>query len=197
MTMSDFVTKLASKGHLTPEQIERIGKNVHEFIKAAEANPSLMKEAVEKLAFGWPEMKATAGKIGPPLLTGMALTTAMGVGSGIAHDLYGEIKHGLTKARHYKNMMDKNPQLKNYPAQTVHDAFSTLHKFNPEYASDPMVAGTFVRNAAERERIDVSEIHGLVKARSDSAKARQSGRLFDVSKGPSPFLMNPENPLDH
>jgi hypothetical protein len=190
--MSDFVEKLAASGHLTPEQVERIGSNVHDFLKAAEQDPALMKEAMEKLALiegfqqGVKRMYHSIGesaeKLAPHLLTGMALTTAMGVGTGLAHDMYSGIKNSITKARDYKNMMDNNPDLKQHPAKTIQMAFDTLHKFNPEYASDPLVAGTWVRNAAGRERIDLAEVHGLVKSRSDASKARQQDRWIDPQR---------------
>jgi hypothetical protein len=175
--MSTIVEKLAASGHLTPKQIERIGTSVAEFLSAVDSDPSLMKEAMEKLSF-LEEVKEYAPKVLYPL----ALSAAIGGGATIAHDVYSDIKHSVMKARNYKRMLEANPQLKDIPPEQVQAAFNTLHKFNPEYASDPMVAGAFIKTTAGLERMGIGDIHGLVKARSDMVSTRNASRIFNPQK---------------
>ena len=89
-------------------------------------------------------------------------------------DLYEAVKRGLTKGHHYKNMLEENPDLRGKAkAPFVRRHFNTLHKFNPEYASDPNVAGSYIRQNLTLESDDISAIHSLVRARRDIQGARQ------------------------
>jgi hypothetical protein len=188
--MSDVINKLAEAGHLTPEQIDRIGENVHELVKAAKDDPALLEAYLEKTA-GIGDFASSVGKYmqqaAPAIVGGTLLTAGIAAGTGVLGQAYDSIKNSVTKARSYKDMLDKNPQLANYNAEAVQGAFNTLHRFNPEYAGDPLVAGTFVRNAAEQERVDVQQIHGLLQARERSMKIQQGGRSIspqDMVKQP-------------
>ena len=68
-------------------------------------------------------------------------------------------------------------------ARMVQRHFDTLHKFNPEYASDPMVAGTYVQSSLDYARPNIETLNNVVKARADlqrSGRGMESGR--DVLK---------------
>lgn len=176
--MSEVIEKLAEAGYLTPEQVEEIGKNVSEFLKEAKANPALMKETIEKL--GGTFWRKFTGAF-PSALAHVAAGGLIGAGAVAGSRVLEDVKHGLMKSRRYKMMMDENPHLKRFPSRSVQKAFETLHRFNPEYASDPNVAGTFVRNAVEQDRIDVANVNALVSGRSGLVHARQQGRLLTPS----------------
>lgn len=167
--MSQIVEKLASGGHLTEEQVERIGETVHEFMKEAQENPELMRESLEKLGFGETMMShPIAGRVlkGLALGAGSALGVA-GVGAGIT--AIQDLKRDLEKARYYKTMLEHNPELKGQgvDSKMVQRHFNTLYKFNPEYATDPMVAGTYVVNSLEMARPNLDMINNMVRARKD------------------------------
>jgi len=174
--MSDIVEKLAAGGHLTEEQVERIGETVQEFMKEAAASPELMKESLEKLGF-------TPGIMSHPIASRMLKGMAIGGGSalGVAGVHAGvsalqDLKRDLEKARHYKAMLETNPELKarGVDSKMVQRHFNTLHKFNPEYASDPMVAGTYVSNSLEMARPNLDMINNMVRARKDMVSSQGS-----------------------
>jgi hypothetical protein len=77
-------------------------------------------------------------------------------------------------------MLRENPDLQKHPmgAKAVQGVFSTLHRFNPEFAGDPLVAGTFVRNhleSADPKRIDIGTLTNLVSARKNLGDVRGKG----------------------
>lgn len=79
---------------------------------------------------------------------GVAGAALAGIAYSLAGDMYESAKRGLTKSRDFKSMLQENPDLKSLPSKSVQRAFSVLHRFNPEFASDPVVAGSFVRRSA-------------------------------------------------
>lgn len=178
-----IIEKLASEGHLTEEQIERIGKSVAEFKEALDSDPALMKEAVDKLAFKFPTwVKPGATRVGfkqqaighamdvAPMAAGAgALGAALGLTQRAAGAGVGAAKGSIQKSVNYKKMIEENPDLREADPNVTQKAFNTLHKFNPDYASDPMVAGTFVKNVVDQERIDIGTVNSLVQARKNLA----------------------------
>lgn len=172
--MSQVTEKLAATGNLSAEQVEKIGETVHEFLKEAQANPELMSETLEKLGFGGEMMSH-------PMMSRVLKGLAIGGGSalGVAGVNAGvtalqDLKGDLKKAQHYKEMLKNNPDLqaRGVDSKMVQKHFNTLHKFNPEYATDPMVAGTYVSNSLEMARPNLDTINNMVRARKDIADVR-------------------------
>ena len=189
----NLLEKLASEGKLTPEQVERIGRNVAEFKKAAEEDPKFRAEAKEKLAgfFDHINWKATAGT--------MAAAAGIQAGSNVINDVYQNVKGSVAKARNYKDMINANPELSRMNSREVQRHFSTLHKFNPDYASDPNVAGQYIQDSIQMERTPLEQVNALVKSRSDMAKARQSeqqGGMFDTSAMPAGLIQTKPDASD-
>ena len=62
-----------------------------------------------------------------------------------------------------------------WSAKSVQSAFSTLHRFNPDFASDPMVAGSFVRRQAQFQggEFDANTLSSLVSARSNLSNMKK------------------------
>ena len=173
--MSSVIEKLASSGYLTSQQTEKVGSAVSQFVSALKNDPALLKEA--KWQFG--EQFGRSLKTAVPLVAAGALvSTGLEAGMGLTREAIGKVRDTAMKSRRYKEMIKANPALSDYPAPKVQMAFDTLHRFNPTYASDPLVAGTFVRNAVEQERIDIQQINSMLKARSDLARARESESPF-------------------
>jgi hypothetical protein len=110
-----------------------------------------------------------------------ALGAGLAVGAGIAHslagDIYDSLKRGITKGRNYQAMMSANRDLGEHPAEKVHQVFGTLHTFNPEFAGDPHVAGSFVRQqltlAGEHGQVDLHSLTNLVAARKNITDTRK------------------------
>lgn len=181
--MSRIVEQMAASGQLDADAVARVGKNVAEFVKLARANPSFHKDALVKLAApipGWQQ----AG-------TAMAIGAGMQLAMSAAGDIYGSIKGSIDKGRNYKKMLDDNPDLgKQQVATQVQKAFSTLHKFNPQYASDPTVAGEFVRNTLDMERVDLNQVNALTQARKNivDATRRTPSRAKDTMDYGTAFM---------
>jgi len=177
------IEKLASEGNLTEEEVERIGRSVADFMDAVRKDPSLRKEAMEKLAIGLPSflrdpslrqgfMQKAMGHawdIAPMAAGAAVLGGAFGLARKIGETGVGAARDKIEKARAYKTMIEENPHLQNVDPSVSQKAFNTLYRFNPQYAADPLVAGTFVRNVADQERLDIGTVNSLVQARRNLA----------------------------
>jgi len=109
---------------------------------------------------------------------GVGATIATSIAINLAGDAYDALRRGLTKGRNYKKMIQANPDLKGMPSQHTMRAFSTLHRFNPEFSGDPYVAGSWVRNqveqaAGERGQINLGELTGLISSRQHLTNIRK------------------------
>lgn len=164
------------------------------FEKIAEANP----QAAEFLLAAGPEIKdspfndeiiedldgifkqASWGQFGGALGLGVASAVGAGIATSLAGDAMDAVKRGITKTRNYRGMLRENPDLQKHPmgAKAVQGVFSTLHRFNPEFAGDPLVAGTFVRNhlnSATGTSIDLGSLNSLVGARKNLSDVKGRG----------------------
>ena len=110
----------------------------------------------------------------------MGLGAAGFAGAAGANLLIGKAREyvdSLGKAKAYKEMVANNPQLseEGIDAKAVQQHFSTLYRFNPEYAKDPLVAGAYVQNAIEMARPNLETINNIVNARKNLAEAKGKG----------------------
>jgi len=114
-------------------------------------------QVVQSLKPGWSYGLGVAGAIG------------MGIATHLAGDMYDAVRRGLTKSRNYKRMISASPELHEMDPHKVRAAFDTLHRFNPEFSGDPLVASSFVRRNVLNEGgyADVKEIESLVAARKN------------------------------
>lgn len=174
--MNPFIEKLARTG-LTQEQLQRAQQRAEGLLKAAEGNLALQKELLEKMGFSpWGAMKSvggTAGKMfGPALGQTMALAgagAALTGGTMAARKAYEVTAGKLGKAKAYRDMVEARPELKDRDQKAVQRAFDSLYKFNPDYAKDPLVAGSFVDSVSSSERLDIGTVNALVSARKSLA----------------------------
>ena len=172
--MSSVLEKLAAKGHLSEEQVERIGRRVAQLVKEAKASPQFMEAAKEKLALN-PFLKKTLQTLGSGAVFAAGVTGgAMGVHM-ISDRIQGR-RQSLEKAKHFKDMVAANPDLQgaDVDSRMMQRHFDTLHKFNPEYASDPMIAGTYVHNSLAYARPNIETLNNVVKARGEHVRAGQN-----------------------
>jgi hypothetical protein len=173
--MSDTLEKLAASGDLTPEQIDRVGRKIAELVKEAQTDP-LFQEELEKVAFGTsPTVQKLVGMFGSGLALGGGVMGGSHAVSAIAEKLR-DRREAIEKATRYQEMVAANPELSSssVDAKMVQRHFDTLHRFNPEYASDPMVAGAYVLNSLSFARPDINTVNNVVRARSDITQAKKN-----------------------
>lgn len=112
--------------------------------------------------------------------TGIGMAVGVGMANSLAGDMFDAVKRGLTKSRDYKAMLKENPDLHEHPAHSIQRVFNTLHRFNPEFASDPVVAGSFVRRQVQLADFDPQMLTNLVSSRknlADTKKLQVPGRM--------------------
>jgi len=167
-----YLTKNAGAIRQSPFR-EEIVLEMNGIINAAEA--SLEKVGMEfgTFASGISDAAHAFGR--QPLTKYIGSTVAAGVALSLAGDLYEAARRGLTKSRHWSNMLDQNPGLaeQSKTDPMVKTVFNTLHRFNPEFSGDPHVAASFVKAQLEYPD-DVGIPQQIVKSRSE---IRNSGAL--------------------
>jgi len=86
----------------------------------------------------------------------------------------------IKKKRSYNKMMDDNSFLKKEKGRDVKRIFSTLYRFNPKMAGDPLVAGSFLRRALQfkEEGIQPVDIKTLTEAAKNVAQTKNKGSLL-------------------
>jgi hypothetical protein len=182
--MNPLLEKLAQSG-LTEEQVLRAQQRAEEFLKAAGDNLALQKELLEKMGFSpWGAMKTvgqTTGRMFIPALSQSLAYAGAGAalagGSIAARKGYEAVAGKLGKAKAYNEMVEARPELKDRDPKAVQRAFDSLYRFNPSYAKDPLVAGSFVDSISSSERLDLGTVNALVSARKG-----MEGVPFDPSK---------------
>lgn len=82
-----------------------------------------------------------------PTAIPVATLAAQGIGAVIT-----KMTEASRRANAYKAMVEQNPHLLagNRPPEDVQRYFNTLHRFNPELASDPFVAASFVNDRLQQ-----------------------------------------------
>ena len=175
--MSSVLEKLAQAG-LTGEQIQGAQARAEGVLKEANRDMAFRKELLEKMGFApWETAKRT---FGPALGKSMAAVAAgglIGLGATAAQKGYEAVEKGMGKAQAYKDMMSARPELKDRDPKAVQRAFDSLYRFNPSYAKDPLVAGSFVDSVSSSERLDLGTVNSLVTARKS-----MSGTPFEATK---------------
>lgn len=177
--------KLAASGQLTPEQVERIGRNVSAFKNEYESNPEFRKQAgfMDLLRGTGEKIRENIVPIAGTALAGMAVGGAIDAGTAAVRSGVGAIQ----KARAYRAMIDHAPELEEGNPDMTQKAFNTLFRFNPAFAQDPLVASRFVQQAQEDARLNMGDVKGLVDARN---KMRSSEMPQGMSAGMSQGLQS-------
>lgn len=108
--------------------------------------------------------------------------TAIGGGLAAADALKNHLSGTVGKKRALNKVLADNPGLANESPADVQRVFSTLHRFNPDMAGDPLVAGSFVRRALmyKNEGIQPNDVKTLADIRKSvsDAKQRSSGSFL-------------------
>ncbi len=171
----EIVEDLVKVGALSPEAAERARAAASDLMeKVAVGLPPNLKDVMKHM--GAPpkgrlieRLIDNPAGVALPLAVGGAAVTAGGMGAGYLghHALTGAdaLVQALMKGRRFDKMLTVNPELGGYDESSLQLAFNTLHKFNPEMASDPLVSGTFVRRVMDAQGIDTKTIGDISKAR--------------------------------
>lgn len=90
--------------------------------------------ALEKTAFNWahPAVGVASAVAAPLVVTGIA------AGLGAAKD-------AIVKARGFRQMVERNPELQDQPAALVKERYNSLYRISPTIMSDPVSAGGIMR----------------------------------------------------
>lgn len=164
-----FLLKTAGEIRRSPFRDE-IADEMNGIIRAAEESQEKIGMEFGAFASGISDAAQAFGR--QPLTKYIGSTVAAGVALSLAGDLYEAARRGLTKSRHWSNMLNQNPDLAEQSKSDpmVKTVFNTLHRFNPEFSGDPHVAASFVKAQLEFPD-DVSIPQNLVKSRSEIRNA--------------------------
>lgn len=181
MTQEELMQKVAQ---VAPEKYEFLLSSADE-ISSSPFKEELSSEidgVFKQAAIAWDRVSQGAYDMSK----GLALATAAHVGMSLAGDLVDASKRALFKTRNYKKMMALNPDLRERSANQVQSIFSTLHRFNPDFSADPVVAGSFVRQHVDLAGEGPGQVHMdslklLVDARKGLNESRrlQTPKLFE------------------
>ena len=108
--MKNVMEKLAASGHLSAEQVERIGENVSSFLAELNNDPEFQKEAEEKLAVN---LGQYAQRLGLGAATTVGALGALGA-YNLAHGKIQKWKDDIGKAKGYNSLVQavgENPEL--------------------------------------------------------------------------------------
>jgi hypothetical protein len=203
MGARDVIAKMVKEGSLSLDQVHCIEQRV-EKVANVQLAPEMLA-AVEHAARsvgtaskGGGGMQLAKALTGPDafktiaaLVLGGGALTAGGIGAAMAgsagvHGVDAMVQ-AVRKGGQYKRMMDANPELAHYDPNELQSAFATLHKFNPELAGDPLVAGTFVRRVADADAIDHRTVGELANTRKvmglPYGQQAASGQAFSTAMG--------------
>lgn len=202
MSARDVIVQMVRAGTLSLDQVHHIEQRV-EKVATVQLAPEAL-QAIERLIAttrppatggGLKMVKALTGRDALPTLAALVLgggaLTAGGIGAAMAGSagVHGidSLVQAVKKGKRYKDMMVANPELAHYDSGEVQAAFETLNKFNPELASDPLVAGTFVRRAADADAIDHRTVGELANTRKVMGRPfgqqAASGQAFSTAMG--------------
>jgi hypothetical protein len=146
----DIIEKLAEDNYLTAEQVESIGRHVSEIIAAVDQHPEILKEA--GIA---PNMKDVFLQHVLPM-TGAGVLGALSL-RGI-DTLINKVKEHTVgehrKEEAFNNMLNAHPDLSERDPGKLRTHFDSLYHFSPTYATDPLMAGEYVRQTMDTQGIN-------------------------------------------
>lgn len=121
--------------------------------------------------------KTLLGRMGSSLVgfgsnTARTVLPVLALGGALAGSeaAFSAAASAVSRNRGFRDMMEQNPELAKMDQKRVSAAFKTLHRFNPEMASDPYVSGGWVKRVTDYDYVDPKTIGDLVAARSRTTK---------------------------
>jgi hypothetical protein len=140
-----------------------------------------------KEAFGLGQLAPAAKSYGRQMGGALATGAATGLGGAAFAGLTlgaAKLYDAATKTRDFNNMLEANPDLHGHhqadPAG-FNRMYSALRTMAPEFAKEPMVAGTYMRNAMELDPGQGGTV--AVNARRDAGQGPRPGPLTEAALG--------------
>lgn len=182
----------------TKEELDAARARVDDLWKQASEDPETRVE-LEKLGFSFGNLLPSASELGRTAATAATVGATFGGINAVARgieSLIGNFGEAKRKAKAYEEMVAANPSLREHDSSKVQAAFNTLHKFNPDYASDPLVASEFVGQVVETERVPLQSINELVKARANMSRGGGMDLFNPIGPGvvPQSLMGRPAQP---
>ena len=136
-------------------------------VKGAKDPVALAAAAAEKAALGRPtvSMGRSLRNIAP-LLGLAALVTAGSSAAKVGLGLLGDMKTRKELEDSYAGIFQEYPDLKESKSQTS-KYFDMMAKYAPSLASNPIIAGTWIKQMMNMNVVDPKNIHALISAQSD------------------------------
>lgn len=195
MNTAELMQKVAE---VAPQRYQDILGTVPE-VRESPFQEEILEEmdGLTKKAAGMMDMlKGMGGRAGSHALA-LGGVAATGVAMALAGDVLDAARRGLSKSKNYKNMLENNPDLKRKPAASVQKIFSTLHRFNPAFSGDPLVAGSFVRDnlnlgTSDELGVNLNTVNNLV---GSYKSIRESATRFQLPKFDRPDKVDPHEAL--
>jgi len=136
-------------------------------------DPKLMEKASGMFGDVLTHMREQA----PAMIGASALAAIAGGLGSAAENAIERMRDRHRRAKNYSEMLSANPFLADHDPTTVQRAFNALHSLNPQYASDPFVAGEFVKQTIGQESLNFGGLGAIVKARKDLADTKSRPTL--------------------
>ncbi len=137
-----------------------------------------------KQAFMQQAWQAFKGSVGPEAVGKGLGQAALGAGVAGLGAAAMKIRNSIAKKRDFKEMMSLNQDLQSEQEQDprfFNAAYSSLRRMNPEYGSDPVVAGAYMRKMMANP-----DAAGLTVAQTVKPMAQRPGGLsIDLPLGKS------------
>lgn len=109
---------------------------------------------------GIPGVASKAIEAVPPETKRLMLTAAaipaIGGAGGIMLEGVRRLYYAARKSMDFNRMMEANPSLKDRNPKQLRMTFNAIHRLNPQFASEPIVAGTVVRRAMDAATMEGS-----------------------------------------
>ena len=175
----DHVEILNAANEARPDLVEKTAQALSILDKLA---PEFVPEVISdfnEITGVTQEKIASAGSAN---MKGFALGAAglavSGLGAAVASDLYDAAKRGLSKGSNFRRIIAANPDLlEKNQNQDVVKAFNTLHRFAPEFTSDPNLGGQLLSAMTQIPENQVGIIKDMITARKNlrDTKTKQFG----------------------
>lgn len=121
-------------------------------------------------------LEKTAGLGDAALKAALGAGAAVGVGvaGAVAGDLYDAAKRGLTKGNNLKRILVNNPELQRGDRKALVRSFNTLHRYAPEFTSDPMLGGQILNRMIELPNDQLALVKDLITSRKTLAESKKN-----------------------
>lgn len=148
-----------------PERLEKIATYLDAIEKTS---PFILEDTLNEFSvIGGTLMEKTSSLTDKALGVGAAVGSAalLGIVGSVSTDLYDAAKRGLTSSGNFKNIMKNNPQLHEFDSAQLSKSFSTLHKFAPDFTSDPNLGGSILHSMVSNPENQLVIMKDLINTR--------------------------------